>query len=433
MDSTLAINGGPKAVKTDPGDVMTWPIITKEDEDAVLEVLRSGSMSGLDVTLKFEKEFAAYHGVKYALAVNNGTASLHSAMFAAGVGVGDEIICQSVTLWASAIPAMSLGATVVFADVDPDTLTLDPEDVQRKVTDRTKAIVTVHYFGHPTDMDPIMEIAEERGIKVIEDVSHAHGGRYKGRLVGTIGHIGAMSVMSQKALAIGEGGFVITDDRDLYERAVVFGHYERTGWMADLVEHPIENPDLKRYAGVPLGGFKYRMHQLSSAVGRVQLKHYPERMAEIQEAMDYFWDLLEEVPGIRAHRTTRDSGSTMGGWYMPHGILVAEELGGLSMERFCEAVVAEGAPTGPISNDPLHLHPVFNEADIYGHGVPTRIANSDRDVRQGEGSLPVSESLSERVFSVPWFKHTNRKVIEEHAEAFRKVAVNAPELTEGSL
>ena len=430
MSSDLATYGGPATVQSDPGDIFDWPIITTEDEEAVLDVLRAGKMSALDVTLRFEEEFASFHGVKYALAVNNGTASLHSAIFSCGVGVGDEIICQSPTLWASAMPAFGLGGTVVFADIDPDTLTLDPEDVERKITDRTKSIVAVHYFGHPADMDGIMDVAVRNGIKVIEDVSHAHGGMYRSRQVGTIGHVGAMSVMSEKALAVGEGGFLVTDDREIYERAVAFGHYERTGWTAHLVKHRVESPDLKRFDGVPLGGFKFRMHQLSSALGRGQLRRYRSRMEEIQQSMNYFWDLLEGVPGLRAHRPAKASGSTMGGWYSPHGLYFPEELGGISVRRFCEAVRAEGALTSPGMNALLHLHPAFNEADIYGHGKPTRIANSDRDLRQPEGSLPESERMADRVYSVPWFKHFRPEIIEEHAAAFRKVAENAHALEE---
>ena len=419
--SRLAIKGGPQAVRTDPGDMFTWPVITREDEEAALEVLRAGKMSATDVTVKFEREFAAWHGMKYALAHNTGTAALHSAMFACGVGVGDEIICQSLTYWASALPALNLGATIVYAEVDPNTLTLDPEDVERKITERTKAIIPVHYCGYPTDMDPIMEMADARGIKVIEDVSHAHGGLYKGRLVGTIGHVGAMSVMSGKALPVGEGGVLVTNDKEIYEHAIAFGHYERTG--------QIEHPDLKPFAGLPLGGFKYRMHQISSAVGRVQLRHYHDRMAVIQKAMNYFWDLLEGVPGIRAHRPSKDSGSTMGGWYAPHGLYVPEEFGGLSVRTFCEAIRAEGVSVSPGANLLMHLHPVLNDADVYGHGKPTRIAHSDRDVRQPEGSLPVSESMPDRVYSIPWFKHYRPQIIEEHAEAFRKVAEHADELS----
>ena len=426
MTSDLAIYGGPQAVQTDPGDTFRWPIITSEDEEAVLEVLRAGRMSDIDVTLEFEREFAVWHGVEHALALNNGTAALHSAMFGCGVGVGDEVICQSLTWWASALPAMNLGATIVFADIDPNTLTLDPEDLERKITDRTKAIIAVHYYGYPTDMDPIMEIADQRGIKVIEDVSHAQGGMYKGRLIGTIGHVAAMSVMSGKALPVGEGGVLITDDREVFERAVAFGHHERTGQDSDQVR----SPELRRYAGVAMGGHKYRIHQLSAAVGRVQLSHYSSRMAEIQKAMNYFWDLLEEVPGVRAHRPSRDSGSTMGGWYQPHGVYVPEELGGLSVDRFCEAVRAEAALTRPATDPPLHLHPLLNDADVYGHGRPTRIAHADRDVRQPRGSLPATELVAERSYSVPWFKHYRPQVIEEYARAFRKVAEHADELEE---
>ena len=134
----LAIFGGPKAVQTDGGDLFNWPIVTQEDEDAVLDVLRRGAMSGTDVTVKFEEEFAAWQGTKYALACNNGTSALQSAMFGCGVGVGDEIICPSLTYWASALPVLSLGATVVFADIDPNTLCIDPNDIEHRISPHTR-------------------------------------------------------------------------------------------------------------------------------------------------------------------------------------------------------------------------------------------------------------------------------------------------------
>lgn len=419
--SVLAIKGGPKTIKTPVGDTFKWPIITKEDERAVLEVLRAGKMSATDVTMKFEEELARWHNMKYALCHNTGTAAIHAAMFGCKVGVGDEVIVQSLTYWASALQVFTLGATPVFAEVDPNTLTLDPRDIEHRITERTKAIVVVHYCGYPTDMDPILKIARKHNLKVIEDVSHAHGGLYKGRLVGTIGDVGAMSVMSGKALAVGEGGFLVTNDREIYERAVAFGHYERHGSALTI-------PYLKQNAGLPLGSQKYRMHQISSAVGRVQLKRYRKRMETIQKAMNYFWDLLEGVPGIRPHRPPKNSRSTMGGWYAPKGLYVPEELGGLPVVRFCEAVTAEGCPIGPGANFPMHLHPVLNDVDVYGHGKPTRIVFASRDVRQRTGSLPVTESMPGRCFSIPWFKHYRPRIIREHAEAFRKVAEHAEEL-----
>ncbi|MBQ3226528.1 MAG: aminotransferase class V-fold PLP-dependent enzyme, partial [Clostridia bacterium] len=147
--SQLAIFGGEKAVKTVNEDMLKWPIITKEDEAAVLDVLHTANMSGTDITKKFEREFADWIGVKYALGFNNGTASLLGAMFGVGVKKGDEIICPSVTYWASCLQAMTLGATVVFANVKKDTLCSDPDDIEKKITPRTKASVAVHYLAHP--------------------------------------------------------------------------------------------------------------------------------------------------------------------------------------------------------------------------------------------------------------------------------------------
>ena len=419
--SELAIFGGPRAVTKEPGDLFTWPIITEEDEAAVLEVLRRGAMSGTDVTKKFEEEFAAWQGAEYALGFNNGTSALHAAMFACGLGIGDELICPSITYWASALQAFSLGATVVFAEIDPVTLCLDPEDLEKRITPRTKAIMVVHYLGHPAPMDEIMEIANRHGIKVIEDVSHAQGSLYKGKKVGTIGHVGAMSLMTGKAFPIGEGGMLVTNDREIYERAIALGHYER-------FDEQIQTESLRPYIGLPLGGYKYRMHQLSSAVGRVQLKYYDERTCEIRKAMDYFWELLEDVPVLRPHRP-KDPSSHMGGYYYPHGLYIKEELEGLSVSRFAEAVRTEGVPDCcPGCNRPLHLHPVFNTCDVYGAGKPTRIANSPVDIRQEPGSLPVSESIGTRVIGIPWFKRYRPELIEEYAQAFRKVAENYKEL-----
>lgn len=427
MTSELALLGGPKAVKSDGQDVFDWPIITKEDEDSVLEVLRAGKMSGIDVTQKFEQEFADWLGVKYALAHNNGTAAIHSALFSLGIGHGDEIICPSITYWASCLPVYSLGGTVVFADIDPRTLCIDAKDLEKRITERTRAIVVVHYLGYPADMDEIMEVAGRHNLKVLEDCSHAHGSMYKGKMVGTFGDVSAFSLMSGKSLATGEGGILATNDRRLYERAVLFGHYERHG-------SEITFEDLKKASGLPWGGYKYRMHQLTSAVGRVQLRHYPARMAEIDRAMNHFWDLIEGAPGMRGHRPPRDSMMTKGGWYSPVGLYCPEELGGLSVGRFCEAVRAEGVLSCyPGCNLPLHTHPVFRETDIYNEGKPTRIANlkSAFDIREPEGSLPVSEDINYRVFRIPWFKRQRPEIISEYAQAFKKVARYYDELLPG--
>ena len=427
--SSLALLGGPKAVRQAPGDLFTWPIVTKEDEQAVLGVLRRGAMSGSDETRKFEAAMARWHGMKYALGYCNGTAALLGGMWGCRLGVGDELICPSLTYWASALPALSLGATINFADVDPDTLCIDPADIEHRIGPRTKAIMVVHLCGHPCDMDPILKIARKHKVKVIEDVSHAHGGLYKGRLVGTLGDVACMSLMSGKALATGEAGMLLTDNRTIYERAVAFGFYERTGksrW-ASASGFALTDPELIQFAGLPLGGYKHRMNQTCSAMGLVQLKHYRRRVADIQKAMNYFWDRLEGTPGVRPHRV-KTPRSTMGGWYAPAGLYVPEELGDLSVDKFCEAARAEGSPLNPLVILSLHLHPMLHDADVYGHGRPTVIANARRDVRQGPGSLPATEAARQRGFMVPWFKHYRRAAIDEYVAAIRKVAAHASEL-----
>ena len=413
MNNKPVIFGGEPIVRDIPGELFAWPVITKEDEDAVLEVLRRGAMSGTDVTRQFTDEFKTWQGCKYAVGVNNGTAAILSAMWACGVGVGDEVICPSLTYWASALPAYQLGATVVFADIDPETLCIAPSDIEHRITERTKVIIPVHYLGHPAEMDTIMNIAKRRNIKIIEDVSHAQGAYYKGKKLGLWGDVGAMSLMSQKSFATGEMGIIVTDDKQVYERAVAFGHYER-------FDSSITDEWLSRYAGLPMGGVKNRAHQLSSAVGRVQLKYYDERIREIRAAIDYFWSRLDGRKGLRPHKINPDTGD-MGGWYFPHGLYFPEELGGLSITTFAGAIGKENISCWTGGNTPLHKHPLFQTADIYGHGKPTRIANSPRDVREGDKSLPVTENISKHLCQIPYFKRLLKAEIDKYADAFIRV------------
>ncbi len=386
-------------------EMFHWPIVTAEDENAVVAVLREGSMSGTNITKEFEREFAQWLGVEYALGTCNGTAALQEAFYACGVGPGTEVIAPSMTYWASCASVLGLGGKICFADIEPETLCMDPDDIEHRITPRTRVIVVVHYAGHPADMDRIMPIAEKHHLKVVEDVSHAQGGLYKGRKLGTIGDVGAMSLMAGKSFAIGEGGMLVTGDRKIFEYCMAFGHYERMAASRfSTPDQQLVCEELKPFAGVPTGGVKHRMNQTCSAMGRVQLKYYPERMAEIQRAMNGFWDLLEGVPGIRAHRVAVGSGSTMGGWYNPRGLFHAEELDGISCADFCAEAAAAGV-TGcrPGANFPLHRHAFFASC-----GEPE--------------ALPWSDRIAEYAFAVPWFKHDDPAIIEDYAARLRAVA-----------
>lgn len=421
--SKLAILGGQKAVATEQGELFSWPIINKAMEQTIVNVLRERKMSGDGITKEFERKFADWHGVKYGLGFNNGTASLQGAFFGIGLGCGDEIIAPSITYWATCLPALALGCRVVFADIDPATLCLDPKDIEKRITKRTKAIVVVHYLGMPADMDAIMAVAKKHNLKVVEDVSHAHGALYKGKIVGSIGDAAGYSLMTGKSFAIGEGGIMLTNDRKVYERAIMWGFYERHG--------DVQDPELKKGAGIPWGGYKYRMHQMSAAVGLEQLKKYPKEMAEIDKSMNYYWDLLEGVPGVKALRPPKESKSTMGGWYAAHGHYIPEELNGLSVARFCEAVQAEGSSCTPGCNQALHNHPAFSTLDIYKHGKPTNSAFAPETAGSKPADLPVTNGIQARAFGIPWFKLFKKKLIKEHAEAIIKVVENHKELLKG--
>jgi dTDP-4-amino-4,6-dideoxygalactose transaminase len=262
-------------------------------------------------------------------------------------------------------------------------------------------------------------------------VSHAHGALYKGKKCGTFGDIAAMSMMAGKSFAIGEGGMMVTNDNTLFQRVAAFGFYELTGGPSNFAksEPTINLPKLTPFRGLPIGGYKHRLNQTCAALGRGQLKHYDQRIAEIQKAQNRFWDLLKGVPGLHPHRPDPKSGSTIGGGYSSRGLYRAEELGGLPCAKFCEAVQAEGvAMCNAGANAPLHLHEMFHSADVLHQGQPTVVAFGQRDVRQGKGTLPVSESMSEIAFGIPWFKHDRPEQIEQYANAYKKVALQADKL-----
>lgn len=416
----LALLGGEPVFTKEraPKELFKWPIMTGEDIDAAMDVVVNNKFSGTDITTKFQDEFAEWQGRKYALAFTNGTMSLTAAMFAIGLSEGDEIICPTKTYWGSVSQAAYFGAKVVFCNVN-DMLNLDPNDLERCITPKTKAIVVVHYFGYPCDMDAIMEIANRHNLYVIEDVSHAHGSLYKGKKVGNFGHIAAMSMMSWKVFAAGEMGMLVTDDRRLYERAIAFGHYERNN------EKFIEECDeLKDYFHIALGGVKGRVNQVCSALGRGQLKHYDERCAEIRRAMNYFYDCLEGLPGIKPHRVDESDGSNMGGYYSPLLIYKPEELGGLSSGRFAEAVTAElngagGCKAG--ANFCLHTHKYFKTFDPR-HSTTPKADPADDD------TLKISEQ--KQCISIPWFKNLNKEWIDKYVAVYKKVVENYQELLE---
>lgn len=383
----------------------------------MLEVLRGGEWSLPQTTFEFEREFAAYLGSPFALAHTNGTSAIHSALFAVGVKPGDEVISQAYTYWATIMPALCLGAVPVFAEVEERTLCLDPEDVERKVTPRTRAIVVVHLHGQPADMDAISSIARPRGIAVVEDASHAHGARLNGRPLGTLGEVGAFSLQSSKLLPSGEGGILVTAERDLYERACLLGHYERIG--------SLENEAYRRYARTCYG-YKYRINPLAAAIARVQLRHLDERNALRNHNVDRFNAGIGGLPGLRAVEGVPGAEAVH---YQNAMLYMPDELGGLSRDRFLQACSAEGAGMGAERYIGLHAEQIFLDLDRDGrsemYAVPRR---EDGRPRYGAGTLPRTESVIQRAILTPTFASADDALVDLWIAAIRKVVENYRDL-----
>ncbi len=261
----------------------------------VCEVLRGefrGSQSG-GMMKRLEQTFAAKFGVPYAISFINGTATLHAALAAAGVGPGDEVIVPPLTMASTAFAVLHAGAVPVFADIDPDTWTLAPNSVAERLTERTKAIVPVAIYGLSPDMDPIMELAAEHHLFVLEDDAQCFLGTYKGRLVGTLGHAASFSFQSSKHMTSGEGGMVITQDPELASRIRRFGSlgYAAVGaGEGKISKADIQDPGYARHIEV---GWNYRMPELCAAVALEQTERLEELVAWRQEQARLYQEALE--------------------------------------------------------------------------------------------------------------------------------------------
>ena len=275
-----------------------------EETETVLEVLNASAPSSGPKVKAFEEAFAAYCGRKYALAVSSCTAGLHLAMLAAGVGPGDEVITTPISWISTANAIAAAGASVVFADVDPRTLNLDPASVAARITERTKAILPVHLYGQPCDMDALAELARPRGILLIEDSAHAPGAEYKGRRTGTLGDIGVFSFHQQKNMTtLGEGGMVVTEDQKLYERVLSYRSlccrsYDPKGKYLPIDE--TVEPMGKRYWYLNFDnvGYNYRMMDIQAAVGLVQLRKLDGWNARRMEIAKMYDERLKNIRGL---------------------------------------------------------------------------------------------------------------------------------------
>jgi len=419
---SLAIHGGPKTVTADHGPRI--PYLGQAEKQAVRALMEEGCISIADragIVEELEEALKSYFGSAYALSTNTGTAAIHSALYAVGVGPGDEVLVPSYTWLATVSPVLHCGAIPVFCDIDLKTLTIDPADMKRKISARTKAAIPVHLWGHPAEMDEIMELSASHGFSVVEDASHAHGGTYRGRKVGTIGHVGCFSMQASKAVASGEGGFLVTNDQAIYERAMLLGmHPERLG-------HCLTIPAYARYAETGLG-YKYRIHPLAAAIALAQLRTLDERNADRNAKLNRLTAGLADIPWITPPYTAPHV--TRGGYYGYRVVFDPNAFGGLDMLRFISALNAEGVLAEPERYVMLHLSPLYRDLPIEG-GRPVlhKLGEGDAE-RLSLLALPVTESVVPRLIGlhIAHYAQISDELIDQYIEAFHKVADHVDEL-----
>lgn len=408
--SSLALFGGTPVIPS--GRARRWPVLTEADDAAIQRVLDRGVLSGLgapEVTA-LEAEFAAFVGTRFCLATNSGTAALHIALAAAGIGPGDEVIVPALSFIATAQAVLHQGAVPVFADIDPKTYNLDPAQVTARITPRTRAVVAVHLHGLPAEMEAINVLADRAGLTVIEDAAQAHGALYRGRSVGTLGRMAAFSLNSTKNLPAGEGGLFVTDSAELNARAA---QVRFNGLDPDPRWNPWRPLDGESDSLATTTGWMYLPGEMTAALARAQLHRLPATTARSQRNAERLTARLAELPGVQPPSVPPDRTHVFHKYRVR---LDPERTGvGISPPAFRDLVLqalrAEGVEAVLWQTVPLPSHPLFARREPY----PEASAALEASLIVGSQSYPL--------FAQPL------EVVDAWADAFEKVWAHLPELS----
>jgi len=404
----LAINSG-KPVRTRKWP--EWPVYDERELRMLEEVLRSRRWGGglgksEEKESELERKFAQFHDCKYGICICNGTAALHVALLAAGVGKGDEVIVPAITWRATGTAVMMVGAVPILVDIDPETYCLDANRIEEALTERTKAIIPVYNYGSSPDMDRIMEIAEDNDLVVIEDCARAHGFRWKNRSVGSIGDMGCFSFQQGKFMTAGEGGMIITNSREYMEKCHSIKDCGR-----------IREGD--QYSIGSLNWFNYRMTQFQAAILLVQLTRLAEQMERRDSNSRYLSERLEEIDGVEPiriePRLTKRHPWPFAFKYDP------KQFNGASVGRICEALRAEGIPC-----DEIDL-PLYDQIVFIKGTLPYRLYVEEKEKIRNR--CPVADEAPRKTISIPqWVFLGTKSDMDDIVEAIIKIKENADEL-----
>lgn len=401
--SKLAILGG-EPVRTKPFEYK--PYFDDAEKNAVLEVLDRRLLSGFykdyrtggPELQRFERAFADYHGMKYGVGVNSGTAALHAALVAVGVGPGDEVIVTSYTFTASASSILMCNAVPVFCDIDKNTFNMNPGNLGSLVTPKTKAILAVHLLGNPCDMDAIMQVADKYELKVVEDVAQSPGAMYNGKLVGTFGHASAFSFVETKNIVTGEGGMVLTNDYKLNEISrLIRSHGE------------VLVPQGRSYEST-IVGWNYRMTEIEAAIGFTQLP----KLDFLNDWRIKNGKVLNRIIELRGLKGLEISGEDSKSVLHAFALRFDEDEFGISRDLFLKALNAEGIEADKGYPHPLYMNPLF-----LNKGIPYK-----------KGLNPKTEELcfSEAIWIRKVMWPNTEQDMEDIVNGFTKVVENLDEL-----
>lgn len=401
-----------------------WPDVSTigdEEKRAAVEVLDSGPLSGFRAgagpgfrggprVRKLEQEWARHFGARHAVAFNSLTSGLQAAIGALGIGPGDEVIVPPLTMSASAVCPLAYGAVPVFADIDPENFCIDPASVERKVTDRTRAVVVVHLFGHPAEMDRLLNVARRHRLAVIEDCAQAPGGMFRGKPLGTLGRIGGFSLNVHKTIQTGEGGVMVTDDDELALRLRLIRNHGETAVESLGVER-LENA---------FGG-NTRMTEIEAAIASVQLRRLDELTAHRLRLAARLDRNLAGLPGIRPQKKLAPGSRHV---YYVYAMRYDEKEAGLPRDLFLRAVQAEGIELRTDYARPVYWEPLFQKKIAIGKGgFPFRNGDGGREYDYSRGLCPAAETLFEKQLLFARFCRwpLDEGHMDQVAAAFKKV------------
>lgn len=382
----------------------SWPSYTKEEADAVSKVLLSNKVNYWtgEECRQFEKEFAEWCGCDYGVALANGTVALDVALKALGVGVGDEVIVTPRTFIASVSSIANSGARPVFADVSPESQNITPESVAKVITEKTKAIICVHLAGWPCDMDDMMALAKEHDLYVIEDCAQAHGAQYKGKPVGSFGHIAAWSFCQDKIITTGgEGGMVTTSDRALWSKMWSYKDHGKSWHAVYEQEHSAGFHWLHEQLGT-----NNRMIEMQAAIGRIQLRRMPQWTKKRQENALQIWKKVRQIKGLVAPIIPEDIGHAAYKCYIQ--VVPSELKKGWSRDRVMQEIKALGIPCYTGTCPEVYLEKAFDNMDA-----------------RPKERLPVAKKLGET--SLMFLVHPTlaKKEIQQTCDALQQVMEKA--------